>query len=258
VRSPTTPNEHEPVAPGAGAAEALEAMVVRASRGDVQQHVLGGLLHDLNGPLNNIALTLALVSAGIARQFAAAPDPAIARLARQVATLEAEVARLADSSQAMGRVLQEETGGVAAEPVPLDALVVEVRRRLRHHAALHDIVLDDAVMEDKGAVVRAERESLQLALSALLLGACGACRADARISIRTARRDADVVVTITARPAALPADVQASIDAMVVPPPPAALNLAAGRLVAQNNGGLVTIASGADHLVIDIAFRRDR
>ena len=257
MRPPSTPNES--VEPDAGSTDdALRAMLVRTSRREVQQHVLGGLLHDLNGPLNSIALTLALVSAGIARQFAATPDPAITRLARHVATLEAEVGRLAESSRAMSRMLQEDAGRSVAEPVPLDALVVEVRRRLRHHAALHDIVLDDAVIEDQGAVVHAERESLQIALSALLVGACNACRPDAHVGLRTSRRDADVVVTITARPAVLPADVQAAIDATVVPPPPGALNLAAGRLVAQKNGGQVTIACGADHVVIDIAFRAHR
>jgi signal transduction histidine kinase len=251
---PAPASNDDSSAPGWSTTDALEAMLVRASRSDVQQHVLGGLLHDLNGPLNNIALTLALVSAGVARQLAAAPDPAITRLARHVSTLESEMSRLAELSQSMARMLQDDPAGRAVEPVPLDALVVEVRRRLRHHAALQDILLEDVVAEDQGALVHAARDALQLGLSALLLGACNACRPDARIGIRTSRRGADAVVTITARPAALPADVQAALDAMVVPPPPEALNLAAGRLVARQQGGVVTIACGADHLVIDITF----
>jgi len=230
-------------------------MLLRASRCEVQQHVLAGLLHDLNGPLNTIALTLALVSSGVARSAAAAPaDAALARLARHVATLEAEMQRLADSSQAMSRTLQEALQESVAEPLVLAPLVVEARRRLRHHAALRDIVVDEVVAADDGVVVHAGRDALQLALSALLLGACAACERDARVALRTDRRGDQAIVTIAARPASLPGDVRAALEAMVVPPPRAALHLAAGRLAARAQGGLVSFAFGEDEIVIDVAL----
>jgi hypothetical protein len=103
-------------------------------------------------------------------------------------------------------------------------------------------------------MVHAERDALQLALSALLLGACAACEPDARVALRTDRRDDRAIVTIAARPAALPDDVRAALDAMVIPPPRAALQLAAGRLAVQAQGGLVSFAFGANEIVIDVAL----
>ena len=37
------------------------ALVVAISQANARQHVLAGLLHDLNGPLNNLGLTLTLL-----------------------------------------------------------------------------------------------------------------------------------------------------------------------------------------------------
>jgi len=243
---------------GTGAEETdngADGMLMRASRCEVLQHVLGGMLHDLNGPLNNIALTLALVSAGVARSAAAAPaDAALARLARHAATLDAEVRRLAECSQAMSRTLQDALAGADREPVELAALVADVRRRLRHHAALRDIVVEEPVAADDGVVVHVERDALQLALSGLLLGACAACEADARVALRTARQGDQATVAIAARPATLPDHVRAALDAMVVPPPSAALHLAAGRLAVRAQGGRVSFGFGVREIVIDIAL----
>jgi signal transduction histidine kinase len=235
-------------------ADALDVLL-RASRCEVQRQVIGGLLHDLNGPLNNIALTLALVTTGIARSVAAAPDdPAMTRLARHVATLEAEVRRLAECSQAMGRSLQDDFAGASAEPIVLEPLVAEIRRRLRHHAALHEIVFEDIDAEDSDIAVRAARDALQLALSALLLGACAACTPESRVGFRIARRGAQATLTVSARAAVLSPEVRDALDTMVMPPPAGALHLAAGRRAVQAQGGLVSFAHGANDVVIDIAF----
>jgi len=230
-------------------------MLIRLSRAEVQQHVIGGLLHDLNGPLNNLSLTLALVATAVARGAAAAPaDASMTRLARHVATLEAEVRRLADCSQAMGRTLQDESAGDAPELVDLSALVVQVRRRLRHHAALHDILLEEVESADAGVAVRAERDALHFAICALLLGACAACEPDARVALRVARRGEQAIITMTARPAAVPEDVRHALDATVVPPPSMALHVAAGRLVVRAQGGLVSLSFGETDVVIEVGL----
>lgn len=239
--------------------DAVAGMLLRASRCEVQQHVLGGMLHDLNGPLNTVALTLALVSAGVTRSLAAAPqDAALTRLARHVATLGTEVRRLADSSQAMSRTLHESLADAPPEPVELAVLVADVRRRLRHHAALRDIVVEELVATDDGVVVHAVRDGVQLALSGLLLGAFAACQPDARVTLHTARRGDRAIVTIGARPAALPDGVRVALDAMVIPPPEAALHLAAGRLAMRAQGGVVSFGFGADEIVIDVALPATR
>jgi hypothetical protein len=119
---------------------------------------------------------------------------------------------------------------------------------------LRDIVVEDLVAADDGVVVRVERDALQLALSGLLLGACAACKPGATIALRTARRGDQAIVTIAARPAALSEDARAALDAMVVPPPSAALHLAAGRLAVRAQGGVVSFGVGAGEIVIDIAL----
>ena len=227
--------------------------LLQASRCAVQQHVLGGLLHDLNGPLNNIALTLALVSATVARQAAAAPDDGlVARLTRHVTTLEAELRRLASSSHAMAGVLHGT--GAEPEPVVLRELAGEAVRQLRHHAALHDVALEQAVAGDDVAVV-ADRDMLRFALLALMLAACALCAPGARIVLEARRRGGDAVAVLTACPAALADAGRAAFDAPLVSPRAEWLHLVAGRVAVAAQGGRITLASSAhDEVVIELAF----
>jgi signal transduction histidine kinase len=236
-------------APLAGDAETL----LQASRCAVQQHVLGGLLHDLNGPMNNIALTLALVAATVARQAAATPDdPLVARLVRHVATLEAEMLRLGSRSQAMASVLHAEGSG--PEPIALRDVAGEVRRQLRHHAALHEIALDEAAPGDD-ATVDADRERLRFALLALVLAACALCAPGARVVLDVRRRGHEALVRIAAQPATLPDAGRAAFDSPLVSPPSEWLHLVAGRVAATAEGGHVAIVSDArDEVVLEVAF----
>lgn len=228
-------------------------MLVQASRCGVQQHVLGGLLHDLNGPLNTIALTLALVSSLVGRQLAADPDDALAlRVARHVAMLEAEARRLGASSQSMSSVLHAEEGD--AQTFALGELIEEARRQLRHHATLHDIALEH-VGDGGGALVHTAREPLRFALLALLLSACAMCDRGGRVVVSGFCRGDDAVVDIAARPAVLPAAARAAFDAPLVSPASEWLHLAAGRLVVTRTGGTVDlVARNADEVAIEIAM----
>ena len=61
-------------------------------------------------------------------------------------------------------------------------------------------------------------------------------------------------MTIDARPAMLATDVRAALDAMVVPPPPAVLHLAAGRHAVRAQGGTVSFHPGENDLVIEVAL----
>ena len=231
--------------------------LLQASRCAVQQHVLGGLLHDLNGPLNNIALTLALLSATVAREVAASPgDAGVQRLVRHAGTLETELRRLTACSHAMSSVLHAE--GAGPEPVVLHDMALEVQRQLRHHAAMHEITLD-ATGEADGTAVDADRDMLRFALLALVLALCGVCAPGARVALDARRRGDDDVVRISARPATLSDAGRAAFDSAVVSPPSEWLHLVAGRAAATAQGALVSLASGErDEVVIEVALRARR
>lgn len=148
---------HRPAARRAGLPRAL----LDAARARRQEALTAGFLHDLNGPLNNVNLTLALLDATLGRARAAAPgDGLLDRCQRHVALLQAESLRLQQWSRVVGNVLLAPEG---AEPrADLLVLLGEVHRMVRHQAALHELMLSVAAPE--GVMVAIDPWHLRLLL----------------------------------------------------------------------------------------------
>jgi len=148
---------HRPAARRAGLRRAL----LDAARARRQEALAAGFLHDLNGPLNNVNLTLALLDTTLGRARVAAPgDSLLDRCQRHVALLQAESLRLQQWSRTVGSVLITPE---ASEPrADLLVLLGEVHRMVRHQAALHEVMLSVAAPE--GVMVAIDPWHLRLLL----------------------------------------------------------------------------------------------
>lgn len=225
-----------------------EESLVEASRCRAQQHVLGGLVHDLNGPLNNLTLTLALMEGVIARHPPDAPaEAAFARLRRYLATLQGESARLAANAQGMGAMLHAES--CPPVHVPLGPVLDEVRARLRHHAALREVDLEVAPVDGE-TTAHLDPGALRLALIDLTLAAIACATGRARITLQASAAAATVTVGIEVSPAVLPPAAVAAFDALVVAPASEWLELVAGRLIVMQQGGRATLGTREQSVTI--------
>jgi signal transduction histidine kinase len=126
---------------------ATDRALLLASEAQANRHVLTGLVHAAKGPLNNFNLTLALLSAGVARgDVLAATAEAAARRTRYIDVLQKEAARLAsciDEIHAL-TVRHEPT----EEPIDLAATSVACARVLRHGATMREVNLELDVPEE--------------------------------------------------------------------------------------------------------------
>ncbi|HXR57221.1 MAG TPA: hypothetical protein VN858_10480 [Casimicrobiaceae bacterium] len=112
-----------------------------ASEAQANRQVLTGLVHAAKGPLNNFNLTLALLSAGLARDGASPATPeANARRSRYVEVLQNESARLAaciDEIHALTIGRDE-----SREAIDLCAIARDCARVLRHGATMREVALE--------------------------------------------------------------------------------------------------------------------
>jgi signal transduction histidine kinase len=120
---------------------ATDAALLLASEAQANRHVLTGLVHAAKGPLNNFNLTLALLSAGVARGDAFAPTPeAAARRTRYIDVLQKEATRLASCiDEIHGLTVRHEP---SREPIDLAAMSIDCARVLRHGATMREVSLE--------------------------------------------------------------------------------------------------------------------
>ena len=114
---------------------------VMASECRANRHVIAGLVHDAKGPLNNLHLTLSLLTSTIARiDTGSDQHDALVRCKRYLDVMQTEEARLAARLNDL-HALTERTG---AEPerVEVGALLAAVARLLRHEARIRDARLE--------------------------------------------------------------------------------------------------------------------
>jgi signal transduction histidine kinase len=230
--------------------ESPDWSLIAASRADAHQYVLAGLLHDLNGPLNNFNLTLALLSGTLARITAQQPDdPALERCRRYADTLTNETRRFSECARAMTAAVTpaEPSTGVLS----ISALLHGAQHALRHHASLREVRMRlDAT--DAEACAAGDTDLLHLALIDLMLAAIDATAAGGEIAVTPEPRDGTLSIRIVARPARVSADALRGTEDVLAFPGPQSLGFVAARRIIERHGGVATMRTDAgDALVVD-------
>lgn len=226
-------------------AAGADTVLIGASRAQALQHVLAGMLHDLNAPLNNLTLTLALLDGALARM--PADDAPLERCRRYAATLEHETRRLSDSARAMrAAVTPEET---ASGDAPIAALLHDAQHALRQHATLHEVrVSIGAAAADLRAA--GDIGLLRLALLDLLLTAIGVTAPGGDIVVTPRRERDDLRVDISARAAHVPAAALRTLDGILSLPDLDWLGFVAARRILEMQGGAATLHEAASDTIL--------
>jgi signal transduction histidine kinase len=214
-----------------------------ASEAQANRHVLVGLVHAANGPLNNFNLTLALLATSIARTGTASVAPEVAgRWTRYVEVLRNETARLARFVEDIHALTLPHEA--AREAIDLCALSRECARVLRHDATIREIEL---ALDAPDATIHAmgDPQLVRLALLALTICLLDVTPPGGRIGWRlSGSNGASATVAIATSLATLPSDLVASLfrlSCTAESPWSAAI---AGRLIIEAQGGDVALDSG--------------
>jgi signal transduction histidine kinase len=232
-----------------------DAALVAASRSQAQDHVIAGLLHDVNGPLNNVSLTLSLLESAMGRlAHVDGLDELAARCRRYVDVLRTESARLVQWTREAGSAVHP--GMPAGDPASLAELLGELQRMLRHHATLCGVSIEVGVI-DPMLQVAGDGGRVRLALLDFLMAAIGFSAAGGRIAVSCDAGDDSLRLCIDMPDATLPADAQRWLCHMLATPPADAWPLVAGRLLIEEQGGSSALSSPVGKgLRVDIRLPR--
>jgi signal transduction histidine kinase len=227
-------------------------LVIAASKADARQHVLTGLLHDLNGPLNNLGLTLALLERALAPWLVAhAADETTERVRRYMASLAADASRLGSWSRATSATVHPST---AAEPATLAQLLEEVHRLLRHHATLAEVRL--AVDAARGGDARVEdARAASAALLSLVVAAVSLARTGGAVTVASDADASKAIVRIAVQPARRTSAVAKALASTPgTPSSTTEMHLLAGRLQVESLRGTATTSIDDERVAIDVTL----
>jgi signal transduction histidine kinase len=226
-----------------------DAALIAASRANASRHVLAGLLHDLNGPLNNLNLTLALLSGTLPRIATQQPaDAALERCCRHADTMADQTRRFSEGARAMSAAVApaEHAAGVAL----VSALLHDAQNALRHHASLREVRTSIAPAAP-GLAVSGDLDLLRLALVDLLLTAIDETTAGGDITVTADDADGGLCLRIRARAAPVNGGGPDAGGDMLASPSAQWLGYVAARRILELHGGSATLHADADALVIE-------
>jgi two-component system sensor histidine kinase TctE len=173
-------------------AQAIDSMLARLAEGvQAQREFAGNVAHELRTPL-----------AGIRAQAAFAlsqPDAQVWRTQLEgIAQAEQRASRLVDQLLALARAREGRGGGVAREPIALDAIAREVLLRFMPRARSAGVDLGGEGL-DEPIVVQADRALVEGILNNLVDNALryGAGHAEPRITVAIARAPGGVELSVT-------------------------------------------------------------
>jgi len=228
------------------------ALVIAASKAETRQHVLAGLLHDLNGPLNNLGLTLALLERALAPWLVEhAGDDLGVRLRRYMASLAVDASRLGSWSRGASAAVHP---SISAEPAAIAKLLDDAQRLLRHHATLAEVRLavdaargGDTSVDNGGAVSGA--------LMSLIVAAISLARSGGAVSVANDAGAAQAIVRIGVEPARHTSVVTRAFAASTVTPTSATeMHLLAGRLQIESVRGTASMRIDGERVTLDVAL----
>jgi signal transduction histidine kinase len=148
-------------------AESAVSQLRLASQALTNAYLASALLHEINAPLNNVKLTLALCDASLARAGESAlPGDLRTRLDRYFKVVSDETSRL-------GTLLEELRQMSSASPVPAETFALqdvnaEIARLMRHEATIRQIRLRTQAI-DEPLHAYADRRVAMLSLLGLVI-----------------------------------------------------------------------------------------
>jgi signal transduction histidine kinase len=219
-----------------------------------QQHVLAGIVHDLNGRLNNLILTVTLLDTTLARHAAPAPvEPLLERCRRYGSTLASEAKRLTEALRPLAAMVVPEVSG--GDGTDVARLLDEIRAALRHAAVLGEIGLAASV-RDTTLRAHGDVALLRVALLDIATGLMACTPPGGDIAIGAHAEGDDVVVRFTASGARIPAAALRAFDRVPATAAPGALELMAARAIVAAQGGQVELETHAEGAVVETRFAR--
>jgi K+-sensing histidine kinase KdpD len=223
-------------------------------RAQAHRHVLAGILHDLNGRLNNLHLTVTLLDTALARHAEPAPvEPLLERCRRYSGTLANETKRLAEAVRPLAALVAPESPG--GEGIDIARLLDEIRAALRHATLLGEIGLS-ATVQDTTLRARGDAALLRVALLDIVTGLMACTPPGGDIALVARAEGDDVVVRFAARGARIPAAALGAFDRLTLTAPPGALELMAARAIVAAQGGRATVETYAEGAVVEARLRR--
>lgn len=215
-----------------------------ASEFIASRHIVTSMLHDANGPLNNVHLALALLASSLAHLEADVDAATYARVTRYLDVLQAEEKRLAERLNAIGAYAQPRAP--VREPVDITGVLRAIRRLLRHEATLHEAVIDVDAPDAPIAVI-ADPHQLQLALLHLCTSLIEGARRGAIITLRLHDAD-DVRIDLEATGVTLPEALDADLFRVSCASGSDFAAAIASRMIIEGVGGELTIVrTGTTH-----------
>lgn len=156
-----------------------------ANQALTNSYLASALLHEINAPLNNVKLTLALCDASLARAPAdAMPAELRARLERYFKVVGDETSRLTALLEELRRM--STASGEVSETFDLAGLGAEIARLMRHEATIRQIRLDVRPANEM-LPARADRRAVLLALMGIVIHLVEQTAAGGVVSVSLAR-----------------------------------------------------------------------
>ena len=215
-----------------------DRVLLMASQAQADHHVLMGLVHAANGPLNNFNLTLALLATSLARADTSVAPETAARWTRYLDVLRNEAARLAGCVEDIHALtLPHEP---AREAIDLCAMLRDCAHVLRHDATIREIEL---VLDAPDAAIHAlgDPRLVRLALLAFTIVLLDVTPSRGRTEWRLTHGTSAPTIAITTSRAALPPDLVAGLFRLSRTAESPFAAAIAGRLIIEAQGGDVAL-----------------
>jgi len=208
------------------------------------RHLIANLVHDAKGPLNNMHLTLALLSSTIDRMDPTLdPRGLIGRCQRYLGVMQTEEHRLSARLNDIHALTQPMD--TTMERIEVGKLVREVTRLLRHEARIRDASIDVEVGSGP-AWTLGDAHQLQLAFLAfcecVVEASSPASMIVARLLADT--QSGDVTVMLVGTGVALPTQVITNLFRISASADVTIEAIVAGRMIIEAHGGNVAITNG--------------
>ncbi|MFZ5512266.1 MAG: hypothetical protein ACOZCP_19655 [Pseudomonadota bacterium] len=223
-----------------GQASPVEEQALAACHARVLSFLASKLVHDLNGPANNIHIALSLLESAVDALALTSPADAGTplRLQRYVKVLKDETARLSERIRELPSHIALRGNG-QEEEVELCALADEIGRLVKHETTARQ-VRRSISLPPRALPVRARREELKLALLGLAVTLIDAVGEGGELAIEVEAGQRQAQVCLSGRGDSLADDLFASLQGLGYGGGGRALAPFAARLVLERCGGRIS------------------
>lgn len=222
--------------------DGLGMQLLLASQIGIQSYLAHAFVHDINGPINNIQLTLELLKSGLQNAGMLSSD-LLQRLQRYQTVLKEELLRLSGLIRTLPGELSPPAS--AAEPFDVRTVVDEIVRRLKHEAAARQI-RRSLISSPVPLWTNGSRGQIRLALFSLAIMLLEATRPGGLLTIVVEKSEAGAEIGIRSDNAELAESHFAGLRQLFFPTQQNGSGVFAARLAIESQGGGVTMEKQSD------------